>query len=480
MPDYVHSGPGAGFGTKDHCKTLTSCGSAGCTVNIAATPCSQGTSPSDWGEAPYYSSQFNQIYYNPDISYEPGVDSTGTSLGNSNPAAAWADAYLDQSSANAKTLQNQYPDIFYCMTSVANATALATTTMCVRNGRDNAGSAVGSTNYFLYWSNTVSGAGPRGAYPSGSSTGNAFRHRVVSNTGNPYYFKIAAHEYCSDENLTVCQLATSAGASPGGAFTIPAPVRFCSLAADAASTAVVSGTHQTTSTSSTPAGSTSLSVSSTNGFNAGQSITITLDDGTIFTSTISSVGSSIRLATAIPSGRFVPNSGAIAGAAKCQRNFRVGTHEIPRYGRFTRTDITSSTATYAKSATAVRPDCGSGPTCTYEQELQNFANWYSYYRIRMSLMKTATGRAFRTIDDRYRVGFITINPTSSTGSTTILTKAISPTDVRYLPIATFNAAQKLDFYEALYSQDSHGNTPLRRALSRVGRHYAGKTDGINT
>jgi type IV pilus assembly protein PilY1 len=479
MPDYIHSGPGAGSGTKEHCKTLTNCSSAGCTVNIAGTACSQGTSPSDWGEAPYYSPRFNQIYYNPDIAYDPAVNSVGTSLGNINPAMAWKDFYLDQSTANAITLQNQYPDIYYCVTSAPNASALATTTMCVRNGRDNI--AASPNDYFLYWSNSIAAGGPRGGYPSGSSTGNAFQHRVVQNTGNPYYFKIAAHEYCSDENLTVCQLATSAGASPGGAFTIPAPVRFCSLKADAASTTVVSGTHQTTSTASTPAGSSAVTVATVAGYEVGQAITITLDDGTIFTTTISSVTTSssrLGLAATIPTGRFIPNGGAVAGAAKCQKNFRVGTHEFARYGRFTRTDITSSTATYAKSATAVRPDCGSGPTCTYEQELQNFANWYSYYRIRMSLMKTATGRAFRTIDDRYRVGFITINPASS-GSGSMLTKAISPSDVRYLPIGTFNAAQKLDFYETLYSQDNHGGTPLRVALSRVGRHFAGETDGIN-
>ncbi len=132
-------------------------------------------------------------------------------------------------------------------------------------------------------------------------------------------------------------------------------------------------------------------------------------------------------------------------------------------------DITSSTTTYAKSATAVRADCGAGATCTYDQELQNFANWYSYYRTRMAMMKTATGRAFRTIDDRYRVGFITINPTVGGSVTT----------TRYLPIGTFSTGQKSSFYTLLYAQTNHGSTPLREALSRVGRHYANVTTGIN-
>src|SRR4029079_9069132 len=50
---------------------------------------------------------------------------------------------------------------------------------------------------------------------------------------------------------------------------------------------------------------------------------------------------------------------------------------------------------------------------------------------------------------------------------------------RYLSISDFVAAQKTSFYNILYAQDNHGSTPLRVALSRVGRHYANITDGIN-
>ena len=124
----------------------------------------------------------------------------------------------------------------------------------------------------------------------------------------------------------------------------------------------------------------------------------------------------------------------------------------------------------------MRADCGAGATCTYDQELQNFANWYSYYRTRMAMMKTATGRAFLPIDDRYRVGFITINPGSPVRST-----ANVGSDLRYLPLATFSdSTHKSDFYDILYDQTSHGSTPLRQALARVGRHYANVTTGINS
>ena len=41
--------------------------------------------------------------------------------------------------------------------------------------------------------------------------------------------------------------------------------------------------------------------------------------------------------------------------------------------------------------------------------LTNFANWYSYYRTRMLMMKSSAGRAFSTLDASYRVGLMKIN-----------------------------------------------------------------------
>ena len=47
---------------------------------------------------------------------------------------------------------------------------------------------------------------------------------------------------------------------------------------------------------------------------------------------------------------------------------------------------------------------------------------------------------------------------------------------------TFDTAaggQKDQWYQHVYSTDSNGGTPLREALSRVGRYYANVTTGIN-
>lgn len=117
------------------------------------------------------------------------------------------------------------------------------------------------------------------------------------------------------------------------------------------------------------------------------------------------------------------------------------------------------------SGIAARPD-----------ERENFAIWYTYYRTRIALSKSAMGQAFSPLTDRYRVGFITANPTlPSTGA-----PSSSVLPERYLGIADFDASQRVTWYSKLYGQQPGGSSPTREGLARVGRHYGGKSDGINT
>jgi type IV pilus assembly protein PilY1 len=92
---------------------------------------------------------------------------------------------------------------------------------------------------------------------------------------------------------------------------------------------------------------------------------------------------------------------------------------------------------------------------------QNFANWYSFYRTRMLMMKSAAGRAFASVTDKYRVGFTTISE-QGTGS------------AKFLDVAKFDTAQRTAWYAKLYGTTAGGFTPLRGALSKAGRYYAGK------
>jgi len=138
------------------------------------------------------------------------------------------------------------------------------------------------------------------------------------------------------------------------------------------------------------------------------------------------------------------------------RTFRLGV------GAFTRTDIVSDVDSYPKAA--ARIDC-LGTSCTYAEEMTNFANWYTYYRTRIKMMKTAAGRAFMPVGQTYRVGFITINPGSPVSSS------------RYLKVDDFTTGaggHKEDWYAKFYSQSTVSSTPLREALSRVGWLFAGK------
>ena len=146
---------------------------------------------------------------------------------------------------------------------------------------------------------------------------------------------------------------------------------------------------------------------------------------------------------------------------------------------FERIDIVSTVGGQAKTfpRSQDRIDCASASYCSYAEEMTNYANWYSYYRTRMQSAKTSAARAFSTLSDSVRVGFITIAPMSG-GSVS--------TD-KYLRISGFdydtgnNSGHKKDWYDKLYGAYYQGTgTPLREALSRVGQLYAGKFDGLNT
>ncbi|MBL0122704.1 MAG: hypothetical protein IPP88_08205 [Betaproteobacteria bacterium] len=68
MPDNIYS---LSSGTNiNNCKAYS--GSASST--FSRIQCNNG-------EPPYYASAFNQVYYNPNITYAAGIDSAGTSLG---------------------------------------------------------------------------------------------------------------------------------------------------------------------------------------------------------------------------------------------------------------------------------------------------------------------------------------------------------------------------------------------------------------
>jgi hypothetical protein len=98
---------------------------------------------------------------------------------------------------------------------------------------------------------------------------------------------------------------------------------------------------------------------------------------------------------------------------------------------------------------------------------QNFANWYSYYRTRINMAKSSVSLAFSTLNDNFRIGFLTVaNPGAGPHS-------------KFLPVADFNTEGKQQWLEAIQTVKTGGTSPAREALARVGRYYAGQSDSIN-
>jgi type IV pilus assembly protein PilY1 len=122
---------------------------------------------------------------------------------------------------------------------------------------------------------------------------------------------------------------------------------------------------------------------------------------------------------------------------------------------FVRTDIVSTVTSYPKSAG--RTDCA-GATCTYDEEMTNFANWHGYYKTRNQMMKTAVGQAFQAITANYNVGIVSLSSAAAEGTMT------SP--------KPFTGSDRSTWYSTLYAMNGSDSTPIRPALHAIGKMYA--------
>ncbi|WP_229507645.1 pilus assembly protein [Massilia sp. Dwa41.01b] len=104
-----------------------------------------------------------------------------------------------------------------------------------------------------------------------------------------------------------------------------------------------------------------------------------------------------------------------------------------------------------------RSDCA-GTTCTYDEEMTNFANWYAYYKTRNQMMKTSVGLAFQPVGEGYKVGIVSLSTAAAEGGMTIP--------------QPFIGKARADWYDALYKMNGNNSTPLRQALHAVGKMYA--------
>ena len=112
-----------------------------------------------------------------------------------------------------------------------------------------------------------------------------------------------------------------------------------------------------------------------------------------------------------------------------------------------------------------RTDCIiSASTCTYAEELQNFANWFTYSRNREFTAKSALGKVVAAAEN-IRVGYAKLNSSSNTRT------------IRSMNTSE-RTGEKAALLNAIYQTNSSGGTPLRRALRGAGRHFECRSSDI--
>jgi len=130
-------------------------------------------------------------------------------------------------------------------------------------------------------------------------------------------------------------------------------------------------------------------------------------------------------------------------------------------------EIRPGTNSYPKAVT--RTDC-SGSTCTYAEEIQNFANWYSYYRSRILMARGGIGRAFAQQSTNMRVGFASINDTA--GTDTLIRGVRKFEDNSTNGINGDVNDYRSEWFDLLYGHRMPtSGTPLRTALEDIGNYY---------
>lgn len=145
-----------------------------------------------------------------------------------------------------------------------------------------------------------------------------------------------------------------------------------------------------------------------------------------------------------------------------ERLTRTGTSNTP--ANFRQIEIRSGQTYDGRTVYPRRTDCGA--TCTYEQELQNFANWFSYYRSRILAARAGIGKAFSQQKPDLRIGFASINAEASDidgVSTRRVLRGVRP----------FRDAARTEFFDLLYQRPFEAlGTPLRAAADDIGQYFA--------
>jgi type IV pilus assembly protein PilY1 len=117
-------------------------------------------------------------------------------------------------------------------------------------------------------------------------------------------------------------------------------------------------------------------------------------------------------------------------------------------------EIRPSNNSYPKAVS--RTDCA-GATCTYTEEMQNFANWYQYYRKRHMSLNGALGNAFDGVRSLRGGHFLFNNP-------------VNVTMYDFDAVGQFNKNERA-LLSKLYRVKGTGGTPTRESLQFLGEQF---------
>ena len=311
----------------------------------------------DYGFYGYRSSQCNQVYYDPTVTYQVPITAAGADYSNSSYSGAWVDGF-----------------------------STGDGTVDLRTDFTAVGEGTGSSAYYYAYSGSQTSAAQRDYHSTANTFYNECHSAQNTSPGSDVFTKVVL-----------------------GAISWPS----------------------TTTAKITPAGTTSTSVSS-----------ITIDGVELMSGTSTASSTPANVAANI-AAKITLN-----GFAATEASGVVTITGVPN-------DASKIVITRASGSMTFSPTIYQKADATKQQ---NFANWYSYYRTRMLMMKTSAGRAFSKLDGSYRVGLMKISASSTPD----------------IEVGAFESTKRSDWFDSLYGLSASGSTPLREALSNAGLYYAGK------
>ncbi|WP_231373883.1 pilus assembly protein [Thioalkalivibrio sp. ALE11] len=133
---------------------------------------------------------------------------------------------------------------------------------------------------------------------------------------------------------------------------------------------------------------------------------------------------------------------------------------LSNLSNYERVEILPGEGPFEGHGREARSDCQNAAqgVCTYDEEIQNFANFFTYHRSRMLTGAAGIGRAFANQGSEFRVGFGAINAGAV-----------------LMDVSPFEGQHREDWFEMLYEFHPWGGTPLRRSLRDAGEYFS-RTD----